>query len=175
MPYLDGKNYFSNTRKMELATLLVERLKEVLTEGKWVIGTNFKEQIWDLDWKEATHKVDSLNSIADLTFHVSYYIAGVANVLEGGTLDIRDRYSFDYPPITSEKDWRELVNKFCSDSERFTGLVENLTAEKLNETFVDEQYGNYLRNIDAIIEHCYYHFGQVVILKKMIRKATNKI
>ena len=155
---------------MKITELLANRLKEVLTEGKWVIGTNFKEQIFDLDWREATQKVDSLNSIADLTFHTSYYIAGMANVLEGGELEIRDKYSFDYPPIKSKQDWEKLVNKFCIDSERFIRLIEKLTEEKLQETFVDEQYGNYLRNVNAIIEHTYYHFGQVVIIRKMIKQ-----
>lgn len=159
---------------MELAELLVNRLKEVLAEGKWVIGTNFKEQIIDLDWKEATESVHSLNSIADLTYHVSYYISGMANVLEGGELEIRDKYSFDYPPVESEQDWKNLVGKFCSDSERFIKLVSNLTEQKLEETFVDEQYGNYLRNVNAIIEHTYYHFGQVVIIRKMIKNAVNR-
>ena len=41
---------------MKLTQLLANRLKEVLTEGKWVIGTNFKAQIEDLNWKEATKK-----------------------------------------------------------------------------------------------------------------------
>ena len=148
--------------------LLVNRLKEVLTEGKWLTGTNFKDEIIELNWKEATHKVDSLNSIADLTFHVSYYIAGMANVLEGGSLDIRDKYSFDYPPIKTEEDWQKLVHKFCTDSEKFIRLVEEMPESQLNETFVDEKYGSYFRNIDAIIEHTYYHFGQLMILKKMI-------
>ncbi|WP_233783121.1 DUF1572 domain-containing protein [Flavivirga eckloniae] len=152
---------------------MISRLKEVLTEGKWVSGTNFKEQIFDLDWKEAIQEVDSLNSIADLTFHVSYYIAGVTNVLEGGSLDIRDKYSFDYPPIESHEDWRNLVNKFCTDSEKFISLVENMTKEQLFEPFVDEKYGNYHRNIDVMIEHTYYHLGQVMLIKKMIKATTN--
>ena len=41
---------------MNLSQLLANRLKEVLTEGQWVIGTNFKAQIEDLDWKEASSK-----------------------------------------------------------------------------------------------------------------------
>ena len=158
---------------MKLTESLVNRLKEVLTEGKWVIGTNFKEQITDLDWKEAIQKVGPLNSIADLTFHVSYYIAGVADVLEGGSLDIRDKYSFDYPPIQSQDDWSNLVDKFCTDAERFISLIEQMTDEQLHAPFVDEKYGIYLRNINAIMEHAYYHFGQVVIIKKMIRAAQS--
>ena len=158
---------------MELIKSLTSRLKEVLTEGQWVIGTNIKEQILDLSWEESVQQIDSLNSIADLTFHLSYYIAGVTNVLEGGTLEIRDKYSFDYPPIKSEEDWRNLKNKFCTDSERFIELVEKLDEERLYETFADEQYGDYQRNINAIIEHAYYHFGQIVIIKKMIQRKNN--
>jgi hypothetical protein len=40
--------------------------------------------------------------------------------------------------------------------------------EKLNQVFVDEKYGTYQRNIDAMIEHAYYHLGQIVLIKKMI-------
>ena len=116
---------------MKPVEYLVNRLKEVLTEGKWVTGTNFKEQISDLDWKDAIKKIDDLNTIAEITFHIHYYIAGVTQVLEGGSLDIKDRFSFDSPPIKSQQDWRNLVDLFCSDSEKFISLVENMTDEKL--------------------------------------------
>jgi beta-xylosidase len=154
---------------MKLNEYLANRLKEVFTEGKWVLGTNFKEQIIDLDWEQATQKIDDFNTIADLTFHIHYYIAGVANVLKGGTLDIRDKYSFDYPPIESERDWRDLVNKFCLDSEEFIELVKKMSEEKILSDFVDKQYGTYCRNIDAMIEHSYYHLGQIILIKKRIK------
>ncbi len=148
---------------------LENRLKEVLTEGKWVTGTNFKEQIFHLDWNDAIKKVENLNTIADLTFHVHYYIAGVTQVLEGGPLTIRDKFSFDAPPIQSAKDWRNLVNKFCSDSEKLISLVGDMTEEELFSNFVDEKYGDYYRNIDVIIEHTYYHLGQILLIKKLIK------
>ena len=160
---------------MKLTESLAKRLKEVLTEGKWVIGTNIKEQIIDLDWKEAVQKIDSLNTIADLTFHISYYIAGLSIVLEGGTMNIRDKYSFDYPPIKSANDWRNLITKFCIDSERLIALVEKMDEDRLYETFFDEQYGNYLRNVNVLMEHAYYHFGQIVIIKKMIRGESKSV
>lgn len=153
---------------MKLNTYLANRLKEIFTEGKWVVGTNFKEQIVDLDWKQATQKIENFNTIADLTFHIDYYIAGVANVLKGGTLDIRDKFSFDYPPITSQDDWDNLVTKFCADAEEFIELVEKMPDEKLLSDFVDKQYGTYFRNIDVIIEHTYYHLGQIILIKKRI-------
>ncbi|MGB1204474.1 MAG: DUF1572 domain-containing protein [Chitinophagales bacterium] len=153
---------------MKAIISLTNRLKEVLTEGKWVTGTNFKEQIIDMDWKDAATSIDGLNSVAQLTFHIHYYIAGVSQVFEGGPLDIRDKYSFAAPPITSEKDWLDLVNQFCLDAEKFIQLVEEMPDEKLSEFFFDEKYGTYQRNINLMIEHCYYHLGQVLIIKKLV-------
>lgn len=157
---------------MNLTQSLADRLKEVFTEGKWVTGTNFKEQINDVNWKDAVKKIDDLNSIADLTFHVHYYIAGVIKVLEGGPLEIKDKFSFDAPPILSDSDWKNRVSLFCTDAEKFILLVETMPEEKLFEGFVDERYGNYYRNIDAMIEHTYYHLGQILLIKKlMINKS----
>jgi len=158
---------------MKLNVYLANRLKEIFTEGKWVLGTNFKAQIIDVDWQHAIQKVDDFNTIADLTFHIDYYIAGVAKVLEGGTLDIRDKFSFDAPPIESEQNWLELVNKFCADAEKFIDLVEKMPEEKIQDDFVDKKYGTYYRNIDAMIEHTYYHLGQIILIKKRIKNLNS--
>lgn len=154
---------------MKKSKYLANRLKEVFLEGKWVLGTNFKEQIIHLDWRQATQKLEGFNTIADLTFHVDYYLAGVKKVLNGETLDIKDKYSFDYPPINSEQGWQSLVNKFCIDAEEFVEIVENMSEEKIGSDFVDKKYGTYCRNIDAIIEHTYYHLGQIILIKKRIK------
>ncbi len=153
---------------MKLNAYLSNRLREILTEGKWVLGTNFKAEIIDLDWKQATQKVNDFNTIADLTFHIDYYLAGVSKVLKGGSLDIKDKFSFDAPTIHSEKDWENLVNKFCADAETFIKLVENMSDKDLMADFVDKQYGTYCRNIDAMIEHTYYHLGQIILIKKRL-------
>lgn len=158
-----------SNKKYRLTASLVSRLNEVLTEGKWIIGTNIKEQIIDLNYKEATRKVGSLNSIADLTFHISYYLAGVSNVLRGGTLDIKDKFSFNYEPIQNEEDWQQLINKFIMDCRDFVSLMKDFDETDLKAMFVKEEYGDYLRNVNGIIEHAYYHFGQIVLIKKLIR------
>jgi len=43
-----------------------------------------------------------------------------------------------------------------------------MSEEKLDSVFIDEMYGSYRRNIEATIEHSYYHLGQVSLIKKMI-------
>ncbi|HEX7869022.1 MAG TPA: DUF1572 domain-containing protein, partial [Chryseobacterium sp.] len=131
-------------------------------------NTNFKDQLSDITLKQATTKIDSLNTIAMLTFHIDYYIAGLINVFEGGDLEIKDKYSFDLPPIQSQQQWEELLNKLWNDSEKFASLLERMPDSKMNEVFVDEKYDTYLRNIDGMIEHCYYHLGQITLIKKLI-------
>ncbi len=147
---------------------IANRFREVLLNGTWVANTNFKAQLSDVNWKQATHKIGSLNTIAALTFHIHYYIAGVLKVLEGGALDIRDKYSFDMPPITSEEEWQKLLNQLWRDAAQFADRVEELPEEKLDEFFVDPKYGNYRRNIDGMIEHSYYHLGQISLIRKLL-------
>jgi uncharacterized damage-inducible protein DinB len=152
------------TRNLAIAN----RLREVLLDGKWIANTNFKEQILSVSWEQAIQKVYNLNTIALLTFHINYYLGGLLNVFNGGKLEIKDKYSFDLPEIRSEKDWNKLVNDFLSNSEMFAKQVEQMDENRLDQPFADEKYGSYLRNIEGVIEHSYYHLGQVSLIRKMI-------
>nr|WP_198520254.1 DUF1572 domain-containing protein [Flavobacterium sp. 5] len=152
---------------------IANRLREVLLNGKWIANTNFKEQIVSIDWKQAIEKVENLNTIALLTFHINYYLKGLIHVFKGGNLEIRDKYSFDLPEIKSETDWNNLVNEFVSNAEMFANEVEKMNNNILNQPFVDEKYGSYLRNIEGVIEHSYYHLGQVSLIKKIIMQRQS--
>jgi hypothetical protein len=65
------------------------------------------------------------------------------------------------------------LDKTWKDAETFAGLIERLPESRLGETFADEKYGNYYRNIQGVIEHTHYHLGQIVLLKKLLLQ-TNK-
>ncbi|MBB2950784.1 DUF1572 domain-containing protein [Sphingobacterium sp. JUb56] len=153
---------------MERNLVIANRLREVLLNGQWIANTNFKEQILSLNWKQATQKVGELNTIAAITFHINYYLKGLLHVFNGGELNISDKYSFDLPEIHSEMDWKIQVDDFLTNSEKFVEQVEQLPDNLLDQPFVDEKYGSYLRNIEGVIEHSYYHLGQVSLLKKII-------
>lgn len=149
---------------------IANRLREVLLNGKWIANTNFKEQILSISWQQAIQKVGNLNTIALLTFHINYYLGGLLNVFNGGGLEIRDKYSFDLPEIKSEEDWNKLISEFLSNSEMFANKIEQMEESMLDQSFVDEKYGSYLRNIEGVIEHSYYHLGQVSLIRKMIEQ-----
>lgn len=156
---------------MTRTEFLANRLQEVLLSGRWIANTNFRQLITSVNWQQATHKISSVNTIAALTFHLNYYTEGILKVFSGGPLDIKDKYSFDLPPVESETDWSKLVNAFLGNAEAFVQQVRAMPEENLDLPFVDEKYGSYLRNIEGVIEHSYYHMGQVSILKKMILEA----
>lgn len=147
---------------------LANRFREVILNGTWIANTNFKNELEHLDWKTATARFQNLNTISVLAQHIHYYIHGIKQFFLSGKLEIRDRYSFDFPEITSQKEWDNFLTEFWKDSTEFASLIEQMPEEKLNEDFVDKKYGAYLRNIDGMIEHSYYHLGQIVWIKKVI-------
>lgn len=155
---------------MSTAKSLAKRLQEVLLDGTWIANTNWKDQLNGVDWRMATYKVASFNTIAQLTYHINYYLQGILEVFQGGELTIRDQYSFDLPAIQSECDWQNLTNKYLKNAKLFVSSVAQFSEDQLQEDFVKKEYGSYQRNIEAVIEHSYYHLGQLVLIKKEIEK-----
>ena len=113
---------------------------------------------------------DQKSRFVKLAQHIHYYISGILNVFNGGSLDIKDQFSFNFPYIESQEQWNLFLNRFWNDAEEFARKVETISDEKLNSVFVNEKYGSFKRNIDAMIEHSYYHLGQIVLIKKMLLK-----
>lgn len=147
---------------------LAYRLKEVILNGTWIANTNYKDQLESLDWNNATLKFESLHTISALAQHVHYYIKGILQVFKDGNLEIRDKYSFDFPPMESQKEWKAFLTEFWKDTEILADFITQMPDDQLRKYFVEEKYGSYQRNIDALIEHCYYHLGQIVLIKKIL-------
>ena len=153
---------------MGKAQQAANRFREVMLHGTWVANTNYKHQLSGTNWQLATTQFSDLNTIAILAQHIHYYIKGVKDVFKGGNLEIKDKFSFDFPPVLSQGEWEGFLEKLWNDAEEFAALVEQMPDERLSQVFVDEKYGTYQRNIDGMIEHCYYHLGQIVMLKKIL-------
>lgn len=153
---------------MNNSTLLARHFREVHFGGNWT-ESSLKEVLTDITHEEAIARVDSLNTIAALVYHMNYYVVAVLNVLEGRPLNSSDKLSFLHPPIENEDDWKSLLNKVWSDAEAFSSLLEVFPDSRLAEIFSEERYGTYYRNLLGVIEHTHYHLGQVVIIKKLLR------
>lgn len=154
---------------MKLAEQIAKHFRQVFFGGNWT-SVSMKETLKDVNWQEATTQIDSFNTIAALVFHINYYVSAVLKVLQGESLNASDKYSFDYPRIQGDEEWQNLLDKTWKDAAVFATLVQQLPESKFEDAFSNERYGNYYTNIHGIIEHTHYHLGQIVLIKKLVRK-----
>lgn len=154
---------------MFLTQEIARHVREVHFGENWT-DSCLKDQLEDVDWLEATTQVQALNSISSLAYHINYYIVAIIGVLQNKPLVAQDKESFNLPPISSQEDWNNLREKIWADAKKFAELIENFPEEKLFEDMPDKKYGSFYRNFQGIIEHFYYHLGQIALIKKMIRE-----
>lgn len=155
---------------MNTSELLAKHLRDVYFGGNWT-DVNLKEVVSDVSWKEATHKVANLNTIATLVFHINYFIDVGIRVLEKDILEGSDKLSFDHPPINSEGDWQKFLDNIWSQGNKFADLIEKFPENRLSDEFFDPKYADYYKNFQGIIEHTHYHLGQISLIKKLIRHS----
>jgi uncharacterized damage-inducible protein DinB len=155
---------------MTTAKQIAKHLREVYAGDNWT-SVNLKDALAGITWQQATTKVHNLNTIAALVFHINYYVNPVVKVLQGNPLQASDKYSFDLAPITSEEDWQKLVTKVFTEAELFAAQIETVDDKKLFDNFDDPKYGTYFRNLMGIIEHTYYHLGQITLIKKILHET----
>lgn len=149
---------------------IARQFREAFLGGSFS-GPDLKGHLEGITLEEANQKIGDHNTIYILTCHIHYYIRGVLQVLKGGPLEVRDKYSFDHPPLTSQKQWEDLQIQVWNDVEEFAALVAQMPEEKLKSAFIQPEYGNYYRNMAGIIQHSLYHIGQIGLLRKLIRSS----
>lgn len=152
---------------MSISKQLAKHLRDVHFGGNWTV-TDLKTTLSDVKWEDALTQVYSLNSIAALTFHMTYYVDILITVLEENKLIGKDELSWMPPSIRSQQDWEFLQAGIWIRAERAALLIEQLPDEQLTRDFIDPKYGTTYRNIAGIVEHMHYHLGQIVIIKKLL-------
>lgn len=157
------------SKKNTTASSIAKHILSVHFGGNWT-AVNLRDVLNEVSFEQALVKLENCNTIAQLVFHMHYFIRGVLDVLHGGELVIKDKYSYDLPDINSVQEWNQLLEKYWVDVRDFASAIEKLSDDQLNEVFVKEAYGTYYDNLTGIIEHCHYHLGQIVIIKKIIEQ-----
>ncbi|MEI5985143.1 MULTISPECIES: DinB family protein [Sphingobacterium] len=153
---------------MEKCEFMASRFREVYLSGTWIANTNYQDQLQQINWQIASTQIADLNTIAAIVYHINYYLQGILEGLEDGQFTIQDKFSFDVPEIVEDREWQILVHVFLDNAEKFAQTIERFDESKLEETFFEERFGNYWRNIEGVIEHGYYHLGQIVLIRKLI-------
>ncbi len=150
---------------MKTATELAERINDMYQGENWS-GLNLKDLLADISFSEATTLTKVSNySIASVVAHIIYYLKSVTNNMESDDVDIREEKGFQIKNMEGDVDWQELL--------RTLGLAVANLVNKINDMDANENIETVQidRNLHAAIEHCYYHLGQLLFLKRMLRSA----
>ena len=153
---------------MNTPAMIAKHFREVIFGGNWTCS-NLKDQLKDVTRDEAVEVVGSFNSILTLVCHCHYYVKIQMKVMNGAPLEASDKDSFATPQINTEAEWQQWLSDVYEEAEAYADAVEKMSEEKLLETFADEKYGNWYRNLHGLIEHTHYHLGQIVMVKKLAR------
>ncbi|HNQ13081.1 MAG TPA: DUF1572 domain-containing protein [Bacteroidia bacterium] len=156
---------------MNLSLELSKHIKHVYFGGNWT-GVSLKELLEDVNLDMANRTFGTLNTINVLLHHMHYYVRIQLKVMNGAKLNGSDKDSFECTPMKREEDWMKFKELVFSEAELFCKSLVELPNERLAETFVDEKYGTYYRNIQGNLEHLHYHLGQISLLKKLIQSAS---
>ena len=157
---------------MHLAQQLAKHFRAAHFGGNWT-GVHLKELLSDVTYEEANTKVESLNTILALAYHVSYYVGGIIEVFNNNPLSIRDKYSYEHPEISTAEMWQAMKDDIFKNAESSTNSltqhIEAIPEDSIWKDFADPKYGSYFRNMSGLIEHTHYHMGQIALIKKLIR------
>ena len=156
---------------MDYTRQIAKQLRDLHFGGNWTVS-DLRQHLNDVSLDEALTKVGELNTIATLTFHIHYFIDVAIKYLKQEKQDANDKHSFSHPPFETNDDWKRFVELVLTNGEKLAGLIEEIPDERLNDIFMEKKFGNYFRNLLGIIEHSYYHLGQIVLIKKLIRTGN---
>jgi hypothetical protein len=152
---------------MSLAKQVAKHLRDVHFGGNWST-VDLKTTLSEVTLEQATKQVYSLNSIFAITFHMDYYLDVLITILEENKLEGKDELSWISETPKTKEEWEGFLQNMWQKAEKAALLVEKIPDDKLTENFIDPKYGTNYRNIAGMVEHSYYHLGQIVIVKKLL-------
>ena len=156
-----------------MTPLIADHLRQAFFGRSWT-ASSLQQALDGVTWQQATYKVEAFHTIAELVYHIGYFVDAILAVTRGNPLEAHDKFSFDCPEIDSDDDWEQLVRRTYENAESLATEIERLPAGQLETMFVDEKYGTYYRNLQGLIEHTYYHLGQIVILTRHVKSTREK-
>jgi uncharacterized damage-inducible protein DinB len=158
---------------MKITELIAQHITEVHEGDNWT-EVNIKDTLADVGYKEATIVTKaSHNTIASLLHHISFYNEVVMQRLSGIDPVISGSNGFEMAAIKNEDDWIKLKARNMDSALQLASAVRQLPEEKIFDLTVTGHSTHY-KMLHGVTEHAYYHLGQIVILKKLIRQTSHQ-
>ncbi len=159
---------------MKITEAIATHILEVHEGNNWT-EVNIKTTLEDVTHKEATTVTKaSYNTIAALVHHLSFYNDVVMQRLVGVNPVISDTNGFEMLPVKNEHDWKKLKERNLDSARQLAQAVKHFPEEKIFQLTVTGHSTHY-KMLHGIVEHAYYHLGQIVLLKKLVKQDDAKI
>lgn len=149
-----------------LTERVVKQLSDFYDGNSWVTE-NIKKKIFSLSNDVAMKKVQgNTHSIAELVCHTNSWRNFVLQKLTGNdSYDIEDNSAADWP---SPPDWNTICKEFETCHLDLINAIKSFPVEKLNDTVPGRSY-SFIYMLNGIVEHDYYHAGQMGSVLAAIR------
>lgn len=155
---------------MKLTETLSNNILNVFEGNNWT-DVSISGVLSGISYSQAnTVTPASKNTIAGLTHHLLYWNKVIMQRMQGDDPFIPDSNGFDVGELTSEEAWQKLVTDVRQSFIDLSTAIRDFPQDRLQDltksgrsTIADNLYG--------IIEHAYYHLGQMLIIKNLLMRS----
>lgn len=153
---------------MKITEQIAQHLTDVHNGDNWT-DVNIKQTLADVSFEEAMMQTAaSVNTIAMLLHHISFWNRVVAERAAGKVPVIGADNGFAIQPIDSEAKWKALQEDNIKSANELSAAIRLFGEEKLALPILPEHSSAY-KNFQGQVEHVHYHLGQIVMIKKLIK------
>jgi hypothetical protein len=146
---------------------IARHIREIHFGDNWT-DSAMQDVLKDVTWQQAIAKpIPDTNSIAELVFHMNFYLDYVHRNFKNEFLKFEQADTFKAPTIQSEADWLALLQKTWDDAEAFAQTVAQIPDDDLH-IVIPPRHNSFYKNAHGVVEHNHYHLGQIVLLKKLL-------
>ncbi len=142
-----------------------------LYKGNPWTAITLTEILKDINAEQAAKElIPKTNTIWQLVHHCVSWRDNVLQKLQGAIFKSPEDNYLSFLLDTSETAWSLLLLRLRQSELLWEDYLNNLSDNALNETYIpsDGEWTNY-EVIHGLLHHDNYHFGQIVILKKLLQ------
>ena len=155
---------------MKITELIAQHLLDVHEGNNWT-EVDIASTLDDITLYEATmHTQASPNTIASLLHHITFWNRVMVQRTQGRVVQVNDANGYDHLPLQTGEDWQHLKDDNIQSARELANAIRQFDETKLLEPILPN-YSTAYKNLQGSVEHVYYHLGQIVILKKLIRNT----
>lgn len=155
---------------MSITNTLSDNLENAFRGNNWT-DVSIAATLVDISFAQANLRTAaSPNTIAMLVNHLWYWNTVILQRMAGDDPVVPLTNGFDPDPITSESEWQALVSKAERSFNELAAAIRNYPLDKLGSR-TNRNASTISENLFGIVEHAYYHLGQVVILKHIVQRT----